>query len=304
MLLTQQVKQYKKQADNLRSQVEKYEQMNMSQAQQSRQSEMVDSEVNSQQIKRVSQQPNPMHHVRQQQQHEDAHAHHMKDQMVSAFPLQANPPNNVYSQGFDYQSPPLYGSQAVKAPSPTPPKHSPRQEVPEDDDLPPPIMLSSQPSTQSRSPVKVWAASNHPHNAPYQQPYQSHSQLPARYAQTDVGASHYGPQSNDHSHYQREWRQTADMQVSANSQPYLGTSVPQPRQPVQEPNPADQSIDLAKGIDADIINVVDQLQAEGKASNESADAPLDPNLTCPVCRTVFRKGEIQAFRRHVKLCDK
>ena len=34
MLLTQQVKQYKKLADNLRSQVEKYEQMNMSQVQQ------------------------------------------------------------------------------------------------------------------------------------------------------------------------------------------------------------------------------------------------------------------------------
>ena len=99
-----------------------------------------------------------------------------------------------------------------------------------------------------------------------------------------------------------EWQQTADMQVSANSQPYLGTSVPQPRQHVQEPRPADQGIDLAKGMDADIINVVDQFQAKGRASNESADAPLDPNLTCPVCRTVFRKGEIQAFSRHVKLC--
>ena len=198
----------------------------------------------------------------------------------------------------------MYASQAGKARSPPPPKHRPRQEIPEDDDIPPPIMLPSQPSTQSRSPVKVRAATYHPNNAPYQQPYQSHSQLPARYAQTDVGASHYGPQSNDHSHYQREWRQTANMQVYADSQPYLGTNVPQPWQPVQEPRPADQGIDLAQGIDADIINVVDQLQAKGRASNESADAPLDPNLTCPFCRTVFRKGEIQAFSRHVKLCGK
>ena len=70
-----------------------------------------------------------------------------------------------------------------------------------------------------------------------------------------MGAAHYGPQSNDHSHYQREWQHFADIQVYANFQPYLGTSVPQPRQPVQEPNPSDQGIDLAEGIDADIFNV-------------------------------------------------
>ena len=29
--------------------------------------------------------------------------------------------------------------------------------------------------------------------------------------------------------------------------------------------------------------------------------PFDPNLTCPYCQKVFRKGEIQKFKRHVQL---
>ena len=29
--------------------------------------------------------------------------------------------------------------------------------------------------------------------------------------------------------------------------------------------------------------------------------PRDPNLTCPYCQKVFRKGEIQKFRKHVQL---
>ena len=31
-------------------------------------------------------------------------------------------------------------------------------------------------------------------------------------------------------------------------------------------------------------------------------APLDPNLACPKCTVVFRKGEIQKFRLHVQHC--
>ena len=30
--------------------------------------------------------------------------------------------------------------------------------------------------------------------------------------------------------------------------------------------------------------------------------PHDPNLTCPYCQKVFRKGEIQKFKRHVASC--
>ena len=72
---------------------------------------------------------------------------------------------------------------------------------------------------------------------------------------------------------------------------------------IKGPNP-DQDIDLAKGIDDDISEVVGKLQSDGRASNPSADAPYDPNLTCPLCRTPFRKGEIQAFSRHTKSCGK
>ena len=125
-----------------------------------------------------------------------------------------------------------------------------------------------------------------------------------------MGVAHFGPPNNDHSHVQSEWRQPSDMQVYVNPQPYLGMSESQPRQPVQNnphvmPGPnRDQGIDLAKGIDDDISEVVGKLQSDGRASNASVDAPLDPNLTCPVCQTHFRKGEIQAFSRHVNMCGK
>ena len=32
-------------------------------------------------------------------------------------------------------------------------------------------------------------------------------------------------------------------------------------------------------------------------------AALDPNLRCPVCNFVFRKGEIQKYKRHVVTCE-
>ena len=176
----------------------------------------IDSEVNSQQVKRIAHQPDPM-----QQQHEEAHAHYLKEQPPSPFPLMANPPNNVYSQGYGYQPSPVYASSrgpAGMAPSPSPPpKHNPRQEVPEDDDyLPPPIMLPNQPPTQSRSPVKVRAASSQPYNTPYQLHYQPQFQQLARYAHVDVGMTHFGPPNKDHSHVQSEWRQPSDMQVYVN----------------------------------------------------------------------------------------
>ena len=88
-------------------------------------------------------------------------------------------------------------------------------------------------------------------------------------------------------------RETGDKLQTCKSPLNLGTTIPLPWQPVEEPNCSDQGIDLARGIDADAV--VGQLQAEGRASNASAEVPLDQNLTCPVCRTVFRKGEIQTY---------
>ena len=32
------------------------------------------------------------------------------------------------------------------------------------------------------------------------------------------------------------------------------------------------------------------------------NAPLDPNLKCPVCGNIFKKGEIQKFKRHAETC--
>ena len=31
--------------------------------------------------------------------------------------------------------------------------------------------------------------------------------------------------------------------------------------------------------------------------------PLDPNLTCPYCNAVFRRGQMQEFRYHVDDCS-
>ena len=42
---------------------------------------------------------------------------------------------------------------------------------------------------------------------------------------------------------------------------------------------------------------------EGRVEVTGLHAPLDPNLTCPACQTVFRLGEIQLFRSHVSTCD-
>ena len=70
---------------------------------QPRQSELVDLDINTQQVKRIPQQ---LHYLRQQQ-HEDALMYH---QMVSRFPLQANPLDNVYSQGYGYQSATMHAS--------------------------------------------------------------------------------------------------------------------------------------------------------------------------------------------------
>eukprot|EP00731_Ephydatia_muelleri_P005082 Em0002g1258a len=35
----------------------------------------------------------------------------------------------------------------------------------------------------------------------------------------------------------------------------------------------------------------------------SVEIPFDPNLQCPICQRMFRKGEIQLYRQHVELCQ-
>ena len=38
------------------------------------------------------------------------------------------------------------------------------------------------------------------------------------------------------------------------------------------------------------------------AQADDEEWPLDPNLTCPYCSVVFRRGQMQEFRHHVDVC--
>ena len=238
--------------------------------------------------------------------HEDPYAHQGVEQVAPGFPLRTNPPNNPYFQGYGYQPSPVYtiAPEQVQGNSRSPPpKHVPKQgaQCEEDDDLPPPILPPShQMAPQSRSPVKVRAASGQPHGSPYQQPQ---PQPPGRYAHTNVDAAHYGPQVYDNPHYQQGWQQAVDAQGFVNPQPRLGTSVPQSHWPVQNRQSVSQSNDVAKEMD--LHGAKDILQAgDGTIGSSSSGAPLDPNLTCPVCRETFKMGEIQKFKRHAETCSK
>ena len=63
---------------------------------------------------------------------------------------------------------------------------------------------------------------------------------------------------------------------------------------------------LIQGINTEIHTVAAGVGREVDRNPEveslSPQAPLDPNLICPMCRRQFRIGEIQKYRQHVKLC--
>ena len=63
---------------------------------------------------------------------------------------------------------------------------------------------------------------------------------------------------------------------------------------------------LIQGITTEIHNVAAGVGREVDNNPElvslSPQAPLDPNLICPMCRQQFRIGEIQKYRQHVKHC--
>lgn len=63
---------------------------------------------------------------------------------------------------------------------------------------------------------------------------------------------------------------------------------------------------LIQGINTEIHNVAagvgKQVDSYPELESLSPQAPLDPNLICPMCRRQFRIGEIQKYRQHVKLC--
>ena len=39
------------------------------------------------------------------------------------------------------------------------------------------------------------------------------------------------------------------------------------------------------------------------AQADDQDWPLDPNLTCPYCHVVFRRGQMREYRYHVDKCN-
>ena len=61
-------------------------------------------------------------------------------------------------------------------------------------------------------------------------------------------------------------------------------------------------IDLSAHIETEIHRQVANV-AGSNVSQFDTNTPLDPNLTCPKCRNMFRKGEIQNYKRHVASCS-
>ena len=63
---------------------------------------------------------------------------------------------------------------------------------------------------------------------------------------------------------------------------------------------------LIQGINTEIHTVAAgvgrQVDSNPEMDSLSLQAPLDPNLICPMCRRQYRIGEIQKYRQHVKLC--
>ena len=71
----------------------------------------------------------------------------------------------------------------------------------------------------------------------------------------------------------------------ANHPPNTVSHLPQSSRPIAYPVEASQH---------------HRVEADGMTS--LVNIPYDPNLVCPVCRRMFRKGEIQLYKQHVELC--
>ena len=222
--------------------------------------------------------------------------------MAARFPPAANPSSNAHPQDYGSQSSSVHTASTERGgaanPPSLPPKHHPMQEVQqeEEDDIPPPMFPVSQ--RLLPSPVKVRAS---PPGPPHQHPQ---SRVPPGYVPTDG----FGSQRHEE---QRGWQHGTDQRVYANCQPHPGVSAQQSNRPMKSSSNVlpssngSKSFDLATaGIDNEISNVLVKLQREESMFETSQDAPVDPNLHCLVCRTTFKKGEIQKFKRHVVSCGK
>jgi len=62
---------------------------------------------------------------------------------------------------------------------------------------------------------------------------------------------------------------------------------------------------LMKGLDTEIHDTAADVEANVQSKEEFEslqDAPMDPNLVCPMYGHRYRVGEIQRYRHHVKSC--
>ena len=63
---------------------------------------------------------------------------------------------------------------------------------------------------------------------------------------------------------------------------------------------------VSENIDSEIGHEAYRYKGDEKAVPtpvpDDEEWPLDPNLTCPYCNTVFRRGQMQEFRHHIDDC--
>ena len=64
---------------------------------------------------------------------------------------------------------------------------------------------------------------------------------------------------------------------------------------------------VSEDIDSEIRHEAHCYKGDEKAVPtpvpDDEEWPLDPNLTCPYCNTVFRRGQMQEFRHHIDDCS-
>ena len=189
----------------------------------------------------------------------------------------------------------------------------------DDDDLPPPIsfnphigQMQHPAADSSGGHMEVPHRPLPPHQAPYQ-----HYQAPPN---DPIDYMHGVPRSalSDDRHHSLGMRQVEKddryhMQQQASSTHQTETVPLPPNQhlsyenvvshsnrpwslPLSMPHQA-QSISTAGWIDGDRSRAFLQ-----DGAGVDGYAPLDPNLRCQFCDIVFRKGEIQKYKRHVETC--
>ena len=210
-----------------------------------------------------------------------------------------------------------HSTERVPAPSCDPAGGS---EVDAGEDLPPPIFLNAfhfqGPSQPDAAAQKNSHHSNMETSRPLQTPVRLQPQLPhcetvpmvPRGAHDDFlsgGRSRSYSDRNDSYHMQQngpvavQGRYGSAEVLLPPGQRSNYNATPAPSKPYSEQ--MQKSTDLAEGIDDDISAMV---RGRMDVDVTAECAPLDPNLKCPFCGTMFKKGEIQKFKCHAEACTR